>query len=267
MHAQAGAGADEDREARTGDLGAPLEVDHTESRSEIPVGLGLESNCPWRADSPDLEVVGRALPHRDALVQEVRDREQAAVPALLDRIELHAHLLDLLGARAARLLDLRRVEPLSFRARDFIARSVLFALQAFELRQQPASARFERRKLLSSRISRRVAEAVGRIRGVGRSRKSSGAASCAHLQQRSCVTRTSRLHDSANGSLTEAARHPFLPATKVQPKEMLVLVDKRSSVRASRKRCSTVSKHRIVREAGGTDRGSFRRRVGAESYL
>jgi len=140
------------------------------------VGLRLERECPWRADPPDLEVVGRALPDRDALMREVRDRKQAAIPTLFDRIELDTLLLDLLRTRAARLLDLRRVELLPFRARHFVAGRVLLALQSFELRQQRrrcdssaassssslviSTPRLLRAVRTESRLSRRIAGSI-----------------------------------------------------------------------------------------------------------
>ena len=70
------------------------------------------------------------------------------VPALLDQIELDTFLLDLLRALAARLLDLCRVEPLALGARDLVARRVLLALEAFDLRQQAPAPRLERGQLL-----------------------------------------------------------------------------------------------------------------------
>jgi len=53
-----------------------------------------------------------------------------------------------LRPRATRFLNLRRVQTLTLRARDLITGSVLLALHAFDLRQQPASARFERGEIL-----------------------------------------------------------------------------------------------------------------------
>ena len=52
-------------------------------------------------------------------------------------------LLDLLRALPVGLLDLRRIQPLSLRARHLVARRVLLALQALELRQQSPASRLE----------------------------------------------------------------------------------------------------------------------------
>src|SRR6185503_16791362 len=97
---------------------------------EIPVRLRREVEGARRQMTTDLDVVCAALPHRNAFVREIGNGEKFPVPTLFDRLELDAHLLD----------------PL--RARDLIAGGVLLALHPFDLRQQSASARFERGELL-----------------------------------------------------------------------------------------------------------------------
>ena len=79
-------------------------------RSQCACGVNV--NVARRADAAHLLVVLGALPHRHALVRDVRHDQQPVVPALLDQIELDAQLLDLLRALTVGFLDLRRVEPL-----------------------------------------------------------------------------------------------------------------------------------------------------------
>ena len=62
--------------------------------------------------------------------------------------ELDVDLLDALRARPVGLLDRRGVAALPLRPRHFVAGGVLLALQSFDLRQQAAALRFERRELL-----------------------------------------------------------------------------------------------------------------------
>ncbi len=113
---------------------------------------GLEVERPRIAVPAHLHVVRRARPHRHARVREVGQREQRLVPLVLDRVELHAELLDLLGARAVRLLDVRGVVPLPLGARHLVARRVLLALQPLELGDQPAPRGFERGDLLERAV-------------------------------------------------------------------------------------------------------------------
>ena len=139
-------GAGQHREPRTGDLRSSLEVDDAERRTEVPVRLRYEPEIARRAMSSDLDVVGAALAGGHTLMWQVRDRQQPAIAPQLDVLELHAQLFDLLGSRAARLLNLRRVESLPFGARHFVARGVLLTLQSFDLRQQPPPLCLERRE-------------------------------------------------------------------------------------------------------------------------
>jgi hypothetical protein len=136
------------REARAGDLGAALEVDHAEGRTKVPVRLRREREHRRRADTPHLGVVGRAPADRHGRVRHVRDRLQAAVAALLDGLELRFDLLDVLRALPVRFLDLRRVEALALGARHLVARGVLLALETFQVGDEAPPARFERRQFL-----------------------------------------------------------------------------------------------------------------------
>ena len=79
-------------------------------RSQCACGANRERRAASPC-APHLDVVRRALPHRHARVREVRNRQQALVAALLDRLELDAHLLDPLRALPARLLDRRVSSP------------------------------------------------------------------------------------------------------------------------------------------------------------
>ena len=71
-------------------------------------------------------------------MRKIGQQQQRLVPLMLDRFELDAELLDLLLACAARFLDILRVLAHPLRARDFVAGRVLQALQALDLRYQPA---------------------------------------------------------------------------------------------------------------------------------
>ena len=66
------AGAEGDGEAGAGELGAALEVEDAELRPEVPVRLGGEVEGARGADRPLAAVGGLVLPHRHALVGEVR---------------------------------------------------------------------------------------------------------------------------------------------------------------------------------------------------
>ena len=142
------AGADQHREARARDLGAALEVDDAERRPEVPVRLRREREGARRADAAHVRIVLGALPDRHARVRDVRDDEQRMVPALLEQIQLHSPLLDLPGPLTIRLLNLRRVLASTLRLRDLVGGRVLFALQPFDLGNQPPPARLERGNLL-----------------------------------------------------------------------------------------------------------------------
>src|SRR5205807_7091593 len=100
------------------------------------------------ADAPHLDVLRGALPDRYALVWQVRQDDERGFALMLDRIQLNAELLDLLGSRAVRLLDRSRILPASLRARDLVARRILQALQSLDLGDEPATRGFERRDAL-----------------------------------------------------------------------------------------------------------------------
>ena len=66
---------------------------------------------------------------------------------LLDLVQLHFELADLLGPLLVRFEDVRRVPPLPLGARDFVAGGVLLAFEPLHFGNQAAAARFERREL------------------------------------------------------------------------------------------------------------------------
>ena len=152
----------EHREARAGDARAALEVDDAERGAEIPVRQRLEVEGARLAVAPHLDVVGRALADRHRLVRQVGQREQRLVPLILRRVELNAELLDLLGARAVRLLDLRRVASQPLGPRDLVARRVLLPLQPLELGDQPPAGGFERGDLFERLVRVEAAAAQER---------------------------------------------------------------------------------------------------------
>ena len=81
---------------------------------------------------------------------------------LLDLIDLDLELADLLRARFVRRENVRGVLALALRARHFVARRVLIALEPFELGDQSAPARLERRQLLELGVRLQAAIARGR---------------------------------------------------------------------------------------------------------
>ena len=91
-------------------------------------------------------------------MRKVRQRFEQHRALALGGIQLELQLLDLLAALLAGLEQVRRVLPLTLRARHLIARRVLLALQAFDLRDQAAAMRFGGGQLLQ--LGRDVEAAV-----------------------------------------------------------------------------------------------------------
>jgi hypothetical protein len=141
------------RKSRARHLRGPLEVENAESGSEIPMRLRLEIELCLLSPRAHHHIVGFALANRDAGVRQIRQRHQDDRALLFDLVELDAELAYLLRALPVRLEDAARVLPLALRSRHLVARRVLIALQTFELRNQPASAVFERRELLEVALS------------------------------------------------------------------------------------------------------------------
>ncbi len=74
--------------------------------------------------------------------------EQRLLALVLDGVELHAELPDLLGALTVPLLDRPGVEPLALGLGNLVARGVLLALQPLEVADQAPTEPFERRDFL-----------------------------------------------------------------------------------------------------------------------
>jgi len=87
-------------------------------------------------------------------VRQIGNRQQPAIASLLNGVELDAELLDLLRSLTIGLLDLRGIDALPLRTRNFVSRRVLFALQSLELGENPPATRFERGQLF--KLARQV---------------------------------------------------------------------------------------------------------------
>ena len=138
--------AEQDRKACTRHLRRALKIQNAQGGPQIPVRDRLKIKLLRLAPRAHDLVVGVALAHRDALVRQVRQRHQQRRSLVLDLVELDAELADLLRPLAIRLENRARVFALPLRARDFVARGILLALQPLELGYQPAPSVLERRK-------------------------------------------------------------------------------------------------------------------------
>src|SRR5437899_107664 len=95
--------------------------------------LGLESKCRRLAESMDLLVVGRIFSDWDAYMRHVGQLLHRHVALMFDGIQLHAELLDLGRASAARLHGRPGLFSLTFGLSDLIAGCVLLPLEALVL--------------------------------------------------------------------------------------------------------------------------------------
>jgi UTP--glucose-1-phosphate uridylyltransferase len=155
-------------------------------------------------------------------VRKIRQQQERAIALLLDRIQLHAELFDLLPARAIGLLHGRGVESLTLRTRDLVARRVLLALQSFELGDDAAPRVFERGNLLERLVGIEPAAAEAGANDVDVISNKCGiehAVAIVRYDFRVAIVRKAVFPAAGLGTR-------FLPATKAQPKEMLPLVDK-----------------------------------------
>ncbi len=130
---EARAVAHQEGEPRPRDPGGPLEVDDAERGPEVPVRLRLEVERARLADPPHLQVVGGALPDRDARGRQVRDRQQQRRTQALDLLEVRLEPLDLLAALAVGGEHGARVAPFLLRPRHVLARLVLLPLEFLDL--------------------------------------------------------------------------------------------------------------------------------------
>ncbi len=216
------AGAAQHRESRGRDFRGPLEVENAERFAQIPVRQRLEVERARLTVPANLDVVGRGPADRHARVRQVRQPEQRTAALILDRGELVVEHLDLLRAFAVGVAHRGRVEPLARRTRDLVARRVLLTLEAFDLGNDPAPRRLERREVLERpvRIDPTIAQTCTDEFGVfaHEDRVEHG---FAIVRYDSGVATVRKAVFPAAGLGTR-----FLPATKAQPKEMLPLVDK-----------------------------------------
>jgi hypothetical protein len=90
-------------------------------------------------------------------MRQVRQRHQDGRPPLLDLVELDLELADALPALLAGGEQVRRVLPLPLRTGDLVPRGVLIPFEAFEFRDHPPAAGFERRELLQLPVDRQTA--------------------------------------------------------------------------------------------------------------
>ena len=135
-------------------------------RSQCACGVEIERRAAFRADALRRCRRCSSRPARSraadsGIVSSPRLRRCSTVSSST------LELLDLLRSLPARLLNLRRIEPLPLRARHFVAGGVLLALQSFELGQQPPATRLERGELFElARQDRRRASADADANGL-----------------------------------------------------------------------------------------------------
>src|SRR6185436_17780244 len=122
------AGAEVGGEARAGELGAALEVEDAEPRSEVPVRLRREVEARRLADDA-LDAVGALVgAHRHALVRQVGQRQLEARKLAFDGGELPFLRFDLALEPRHRRDRLVGVVALSLELADLLARRVAVAL-------------------------------------------------------------------------------------------------------------------------------------------
>ena len=71
--------------------------------------------------STHFHVVGAARADGNALVRQIGNRQQPAIASLLNGVELDAELLNLLRSLTVGLLDLRGIDALPLRTRNFVS--------------------------------------------------------------------------------------------------------------------------------------------------
>src|SRR6185436_11301666 len=144
---EACAGAEEHRESGAGHPSRALEVQDAQRGTELPVGFRFEikgRRCPPPAD---LDVVGGRLPHRDAVVRQIRQHEQCGVATLLDRRQLPFELANPRGPGLVLRKNRARIEALLLGFGHRFARGILIALQGLDERNQTPAFRLDNRQL------------------------------------------------------------------------------------------------------------------------
>ena len=110
--------------------------------------------------------VGPAGPFATRVMGDIRQRHQQPGALLLDLIGLDLELTDPLPARLVGRKNGRRVETLALGTGHFVAGGILFPLQAFELGNQAAAARFQRCELLELGVGLHAAPGQRRTQDV-----------------------------------------------------------------------------------------------------
>ena len=222
------AGAHQHGEARAGDLRAALEVDDAERGTEVPVRLRREGErrAACRAAAPRRCRRPTSPPARVACGRFGSTQQRRGCAAARSSASSTSSCL-ICCARARLASWIASMSRPCFLARGhLVASRVLLALQSLDLRQQPAALGLERRQL----VELGVAESVPRAGERGRARRRNGREDRAGSSTIPILPAIRwRVMDAAVRKAVFPAAGlgtRFLPATKAQPKEMLVLVDK-----------------------------------------
>ena len=125
--------------------------------------------------APNLHVVAGAGPDGNARVRKIRDGHEQRGALLLDGVDLHLEVPDLLRTGLVGGKNGRRIESLPLGARHLVARCILLALQSLHFRNEAPPARFGRRDLLEIGVGVEAAstqphpdgfEVIAHVRGV-----------------------------------------------------------------------------------------------------
>ena len=135
--------------------GGALEIQDPERGTELPVRLRLEVKHRRRAPPADFDIVCGRLPHRHALVRQVRQHEQPRVAPLLDRASSASSSRMLAGARLVLRENPARIAAFALGLRHRLPRGVLYRASGFR-RAESAGARSASRPVSSARVGRRI---------------------------------------------------------------------------------------------------------------
>ena len=237
------AGAHQHRKARPGDLRRALEVENAQRRSEIPVRASARS----RTSAAHPTCARRRCPRRSSrsgtlscgMLGIVACRRPRCCSTASSSI---SSCLICCAALLVRLEDRPRVQALALGARHFVARRVLLALEAFELRDRPAGAALRASPTARARSRNRrraIAAAVRTISMLSRTKVGSSIPStlsyseCPHLSERPCFPPP----DSA---------HVFFPPPRRSRKKCCRSSTSRRFNTASKKRSRRASSNLIL---------------------